>query len=416
MGACRPPSHQTSPRKRISRVTRLPVSSALARLRVLDLTRVRAGPTCCRIFSDFGADVIKIEAPPGVDPNEGMSGPRDGYDMQNLHRNKRSLTLNLKKPEGLAIFKRLVATADVVVENFRPDVKDRLGIAYEDLKAINPRIILASISGFGQTGPYRKRAGFDQIAQGMGGLMWVTGLPQQGPVRAGIAVADTSAGLYAALGILIALAEREQSGEGQWVSSSLLQAQIAMMDFQAARYLVEGVVPQQSGNDHPYSTPMGVVRTADGFINIAVGGQGQWKAFCEAIGHADMHADPQFATQDVRLKNRDALKAKLADIFAARSSKEWLQALEQAGVPAGPIYKMDEVFADPQVQHLGIAIPVTKQDGCDMRLVGQPIDLSRTPATISRLLAEPGCDNDDVLRELGLGEVEIEDLRRERVI
>lgn len=397
-------------------MTRLPVSSALARLRVLDLTRVRAGPTCCRIFSDFGADVIKIEAPPGVDPNEGMSGPRDGYDMQNLHRNKRSLTLNLKKPEGLAIFKRLVATADVVVENFRPDVKDRLGIAYEDLKAINPRIILASISGFGQTGPYRKRAGFDQIAQGMGGLMWVTGLPQQGPVRAGIAVADTSAGLYAALGILIALAEREQSGEGQWVSSSLLQAQIAMMDFQAARYLVEGVVPQQSGNDHPYSTPMGVVRTADGFINIAVGGQGQWKAFCEAIGHADMHADPQFATQDVRLKNRDALKAKLADIFAARSSKEWLQALEQAGVPAGPIYKMDEVFADPQVQHLGIAIPVTKQDGCDMRLVGQPIDLSRTPATISRLLAEPGCDNDDVLRELGLGEVEIEDLRRERVI
>jgi len=397
-------------------VTRLPVSSALARLRVLDLTRVRAGPTCCRIFSDFGADVIKIEAPPGVDPNEGMSGPRDGYDMQNLHRNKRSLTLNLKRPEGLAIFKRLVATADVVVENFRPDVKDRLGIAYEDLKAINPRIILASISGFGQTGPYRKRAGFDQIAQGMGGLMWVTGLPQQGPVRAGIAVADTSAGLYAALGILIAIAEREQSGEGQWVSSSLLQAQIAMMDFQAARYLVEGVVPQQSGNDHPYSTPMGVVRTADGFINIAVGGQGQWKAFCEAIGQSDMHADPQFATQDDRLKNRDALKARLADIFAARSSKEWLQVLEQAGVPAGPIYKMDEVFADPQVQHLGIAIPVTKKDGCDMRLVGQPIDLSRTPATISRLLAEPGCDNDDVLRELGLGEVEIEDLRRERVI
>jgi crotonobetainyl-CoA:carnitine CoA-transferase CaiB-like acyl-CoA transferase len=223
--------------------------------------------------------VIKIEAPPGLDPNEGMSGARDGSDMLNLHRNKRSITLNLKAPEGLSIFRRLVKRADIVVENFRPDVKQRLGIAYEDLKPINKRIILASISGFGETGPYRTRAGFDQIAQGMGGLMGVTGNPDQGPMRAGMAVADTSAGLYAAIGILVALAEREQSGEGQWVRSSLLQAQIAVMDFQAARYLVEGVVPDQTGNDHPYSTPMGVVRTADGFINIAVGGQGQWKSF-----------------------------------------------------------------------------------------------------------------------------------------
>src|SRR5215813_6966254 len=224
---------------------------ALAKLRVLDLTRVRAGPTCCRILGDFGADIIKIEAPPGIDPNEGISGARDGYDMINLHRNKRSLTLNLKEHAGHEIFMRLVKDADVVVENFRPDVKDRMGIGYEALSAVNPRIILASISGFGQDGPYRMRAGFDQIAQGMGGLMWVTGMPGSGPMRAGIAVADSSAGVYAATGILVALAEREQSGCGQWVHTSLLEAQIAMMDFQAARYLIDGIVPGQAGNDHP---------------------------------------------------------------------------------------------------------------------------------------------------------------------
>ena len=394
-------------------------SSALANLRILDLTRVRSGPTCCRIFADFGADVIKIEAPPGVDPNEGMSGPREGSDMQNLHRNKRSVTLNLKAPAGLVVFKRLVAKADVVVENYRPDVKDRLGIAYDDLKAINPRIILASISGFGQSGPYRGRPGFDQIAQGMGGLMGVTGLPGQGPVRAGIAVADTAAGLYAAIGILVALAERERSGQGQWVSASLLQAQIAMMDFQAAKYLVEKVVPQQAGNDHPYSTPMGVVRTADGYINIAVGGEGQWKAFCPAIGHPELRDDPLYAMQDARLKNRLALNALLAAVFIRRPSAEWLAALEAVGVPAGPIYMMNEVFADPQVQHLGMAVKVPRapdNDGAGLTLVGQPVDLSRTPSSFTRLLPDAGTDNDDVLKAIGLSEDERAALRRDRVI
>ncbi len=391
-------------------------SPALANLRILDLTRVRAGPTCCRIFADFGADVIKIEAPPGVDPNEGMSGAREGSDMQNLHRNKRSITLNLKTPAGLAIFKRMVATADIVVENFRPDVKDRLGIAYDDLKAINPRIILASISGFGQSGPYRTRAGFDQIAQGMGGLMWVTGLPGEGPVRAGIAVADTSAGLYAALGIFVALRERDVSGEGQWVQSSLLQSQIAMMDFQAAKYLVEGVVPPQAGNDHPYSTPMGVVRTADGFINIAVGGQGQWKAFCAAIARPELQDDSLYATLDLRFKNRPSLNAKLAEVFATRRSADWLQALEKAGVPAGPIYKMDEVFADPQVKHLGIAVQVPSERGEVVTLVGQPIGLSRTPAEFKRLLPDAGADNEAILGELGFDTAAIDGLRKEHII
>ena len=279
-------------------------STALDHLTVLDLTRVRAGPTCCRVLADFGANVIKIEAPEGVDPNAGMSGARHGYDMLNLHRNKRSMTLNLKTDAGRALFLSMVEQADIVVENFRPDVKTRLGIDYDALSATNPRIILASISGFGQDGPYARRAGFDQIAQGMGGLMMVTGEPGKGPMRAGTAVADSSAGLNAAIGILTALAEREKSGQGQWVHTSLLEAQIALMDFQAARYLVEGEVPQQAGNDHPYATPMGVIATADGYLNLGVGGEGQWVALCEAIGLPDLATHPDFATMDDRYRNR----------------------------------------------------------------------------------------------------------------
>ncbi len=389
---------------------------ALSGLRVLDLTRARAGPTCCRILADFGADVLKIEAPPGVDPNEGMSGSRDGYDMINLHRNKRSLTLNLKEPEGRAIFMRLVETADVVVENFRPDVKERMGIGYEALRAVNPRVILASVSGFGQTGPYRLRAGFDQIAQGMGGLMWVTGNPGEGPMRAGIAIADSSAGIYAATGILIALAERQRSGAGQWVQTSLLQAQIAMMDFQAARYLIDGEVPGQAGNDHPYSTPMGVLKTADGYINIGVGGDGQWRSFCQAIERADLGSDPDYATLAGRFRNRPRLMKLLQQVFATRSCAEWLARLEQAGVPAGPIYKLDEVFADPQVQHLGMAVAGRHRVRGDVRVVGQPIDLSRTPARIESMIPQAGEHTEEVLRELGFADEEIQQLRNKKVV
>ena len=254
----------------------VPASTALTRFRILDLSRVRAGPTCVKQFADFGADVIKIESPPGVDPNEGMSGPRSGFDMQNLHRNKRSMTLNLKLPEGRDVFARLVKTADVVVENYRPDVKFRLGIDYASLERINPRVILASISGFGQDGPYRERPGFDQIAQGMSGLMSVTGFPGQGPVRTGTAIADLAAGLFAALGIMTALLERESSGKGQWVQSSLLQSGVALLDFQAARYLMNGEVPPQVGNDHPTSMPTSAYKTADSYINVGASGDGMW--------------------------------------------------------------------------------------------------------------------------------------------
>jgi crotonobetainyl-CoA:carnitine CoA-transferase CaiB-like acyl-CoA transferase len=397
-------------------MTRPLASPALAHLRVLDLTRVRAGPTCCRILADFGADVIKIEAPPGVDPNEGISGARHGYDMINLHRNKRSITLNLKESVGRAVLMRLVKTADIVVENFRPDVKDRLGIGYEALKAANPRIILASISGFGQSGPYRTRAGFDQIAQGMGGLMGVTGEPGTPPMRAGIAVADSSAGVFAATGILIALVERERSGQGQWVQTSLLEAQIAMMDFQAARYLIDGQVPPQAGNDHPTTTPMGVIATADGFINIGVGGDGHWRAFCEVIGRPDLARHPDYAKGADRTSRRPQIKAMLEPIFASRTSADWLTALEAKGVPAGPIYRVDEVFADPQVQHVGIAALLKDPERGDIRVVGQAINLSRTPASVVASVPEQGEHTQDILREIGCSDSEIAQLRANKIV
>ena len=391
-------------------------SFALRSLKVLDLTRVRAGPTCCRVLADFGADVIKIEAPAGVDPSAGVSGARHGYDMLNLHRNKRSLTLNLKDPEGRTLFLRMAETADVVVENFRPDVKDRLGIAYDDLAKVNPRIILASISGFGQDGPYARRAGFDQIAQGMGGLMGVTGNPEEGPMRAGAAVADSSSGLYAAIGILVALQERAASGHGQWVQSSLLESQIALMDFQAARYLIEGEVPQSSGNDHPYVTPMGVVATEDGHLNLGVGSDAQWLAFCGLIDKPEWGEDAKFATNSGRFEHRPELWDLLRPFFAKRSTADWVTALEDVGVPAGPIYMMDEVFADPQVQHLGAAVAIDHPVRGETQLVAQPVKLSRTPASIYVSAPDAGEHSDTILVEIGLSEGEIADLRARNVI
>lgn len=386
-------------------------SSALSQLRVLDLTRVRAGPHCCRVLADFGADVIKIDAPEGLDPNANVSGSRHGYDMLNLHRNKRSITLNLKLPEGRALFLDLVKQADVVVENFRPNVKTRLGIDYEALRAVNPRTILASISGFGQSGPYKNKAGFDQIAQGMGGLMAVTGFPGGAPTRAGTAVADLSAGLYAATGILIALNERAVSGLGQWVQTSLLQAQIALMDFQAARYLLDGEVPAQVGNDHPTVTPMGVVATSDGHINLGVGGDGQWQALCTALAQPEWAENPDYARMEDRTARRDEVWSLLRPIFATRTSAEWIAILDEHDVPAGPIYRMNEVFDDPQVQHLAMAQTVRHPVRGDIRLVAQPFDLSRTPASLATAAPDAGEHTDEVLSEFGITAERIAALR-----
>lgn len=388
----------------------------LARFKVIDLSRVRAGPTCARQLADWGAEVIKVETPESVEPGEGLGGPRHGPDFQNLHRNKRSLTLNLKEPEGREILLKLIADADVLVENYRPDVKTRLGIDYAALRKINPRLVYGSISGFGQDGPYVSRPGFDQIAQGMGGLMWITGLPGQGPVRAGIAVADLTAGIFCAMGILVALLEREESGTGQWVQSSLLESQIAMLDFQAARWLIAGDVPGQSGNDHPTSMPTGVFETSDGYLNLAASGQTIYRRFCEAVGAPELAEHPDFATDVLRSKNRVDLNAAIQTILGARSTAAWIETLNAAGVPCGPIYKMDEVFDDPQVRHVGIAQTVSHPVLGDIELVGQAVRLSRTPSQLKTASPDRGQHTCAVLGELGLTPERIADLRARDIV
>jgi crotonobetainyl-CoA:carnitine CoA-transferase CaiB-like acyl-CoA transferase len=380
---------------------------------VLDLTRVRAGPTCARQLADWGANVIKIEAPPG--PEEPMGGPRDEPDFQNLHRNKRSMTLDLKVPAGLAAFRRMAKKADVVVENFRPDVKKRLGIDYKTLRKINPRLIYASISGFGQDGPYAGRPGFDQIAQGMGGLMSITGLPGHGPVRVGIPVADLTAGLFAALGVLVALIEREKSGKGQAIETSLLQAQIFMLDFQAARYLVKGEVARQAGNNHPTTIPTGAFQTRDGYINIATTGSKMWERLCRSIAAEDLLDNPDYRTAALRSKNRDALNADIERRLADHGNAEWVERFNKAGVPCGPIYAIDEVFADPQVRHLGIAQDVGKGEQA-LRLVGQPMSLSRTPSRLTSRPPRLGEHTDAVLKEFGFAAREIAALHKVKAV
>jgi formyl-CoA transferase len=395
---------------------RIAASTALARLRILDFSRVRAGPTCVRQFADFGADVIKIESPPGVDPNEAMGGPRHGPDMQNLHRNKRSMTLNLKLPQSREVLERLVKTADVVVENYRPDVKYRLGIDFASLEKINPRIILASISGFGQDGPYRDRPGFDQIAQGMSGLMSVTGLPGQGPVRTGAAIADLTAGLYAAIGVMVALIERAESGKGQWVQSSLLQAGISLLDFQAARYLMEKEVPPQVGNDHPTSMPTSAYRTKDGHINVAASGEGMWTKLCKVVGREDMLQSPDFKGGKKRAENRAKLNSILHESLSRKTSAEWIEILNKEGIPCGPIYNVGQVFSDAQVKHLGVATPVEHAKLGRYEVLANAAVLSRTPAKVVAPTPEIGEHTDEILRELKYRPEEIDKLRQGGVV
>ena len=393
-------------------------STALSRFVVLNLTRVRAGPTAARQLADWGANVIKIESPDIAGEGDAPGGPRDGPDFQNLHRNKRAITLDLKAPGGLAAFLRLSRGADVVMENFRPDVKHRLGIGYESLKAVNPRIVLASISGFGETGPYRERPGFDQIAQGMGGLMSITGHPGQGPMRVGIPVADLSSGLFCALGVLVALLEREQSGLGQWVQTSLLQAQIFMLDFQAARYLIRGEVARQAGNNHPTNIPTGVFKTADGHINIASTGQKIWERLCRAMGAEDLLTHKDYDTAAKRSANRDALNAEIDRRLAGRGSREWIDIFNTIGVPCGPINSIDKVFADPQVAHLGIAQRLRngKRGDNALTVVAQPVTLSRTPSAIVAPPPQLGEHNEEVLAEFGFTQSEIDELRLAKAI
>ena len=392
-------------------------SKALARFRVLDLSRVRAGPNCVRMLSDFGADVIRIEPPPGVDPNEAMfAANRKGGDFQNINRNKRSMTLNLKKPGAYEVLMRLVREADVLIENWRPDVKAKLGLDYETLSKVNPRLVLASISGFGQDGPYAGRPGFDQIIQGMGGLMSVTGHPGGGPVRAGLAVADMSAGLYCALGILTALLEREVSGKGQWVHASLLHSQIAMMDFQVARCINDGDLPVQVGNDHPTSSPMGLFEGSDGCFNLGASGEGSWQRMCHLLGRTEWLTDPEYLDEPLRVKNRARLNAELAEIFRDRPVAAWIEELNAAGVPAGPVYTVPEMMQDPQVQHLNVTKPLRTSFGADMLYITPPVTLERTPGQVVAPAPNWGEHTDEVLREAGYTPGEIEGFHAQGVV
>ncbi len=388
----------------------------LSRFTILDLTRVRSGPTAVRHLADWGANVIKVEAPAAVDKSKGMGGSRTGPDYQNIHRNKRSLSLNLKEAEGLEIFKKLVADADVVVENYRPDVKARLGVSYESLKPVNPGIIVASISGFGQDGPYAKRPGFDQIAQGMGGLMSITGLPGQGPVRVGIPIADLTAGNYTTIAILIALLEREASGEGQWVHTSLLEAMIAMLDFQGARWLVAGEVAPQAGNNHPTSIPTGVFKTKDGHMNIAAAGDIMWDRLCDVLDAPDIHDHPDYATGAARSDNRNAVNIEIEKYTVQKTSAEWIEEMTEAGVPCGPIYSIDEMFADPQVEHVNMKHPVHHADLGEMKLLGQAINLSRYQPRTGMPTPNSGEHTEEVLEGIGFDAAAIEDLRQRGII
>ncbi|MEM6486871.1 MAG: CoA transferase [Pseudomonadota bacterium] len=391
-----------------------PSSSALAHLVVLDLTRVRAGPACVRQLADWGANVIKIEPPEG-DKAE-LGGPRAGSDFQNLHRGKQSLTLDLKRPAGMALFRRLAAGADVVVENFRPGVKHRLGIDYATLAADNPGLVYASISGFGQSGPYADRPGFDQIAQGLGGLMSITGEPGRGPMRVGIPVADLTAGLFAAQAILVALLERQVSGRGQWVQTSLLQAQMFMLDFQAARYTADGEVPGQAGNNHPTMIPTGVFATADGHMNVSVAGEHIWARFCETLGRPDWVTRPGWESNAGRAADRDGLNAAIEAVTRMRPTADWVAALTAAGVPAGQINDIGQAFRDPQAVHNEAAQPVEVPGQGRRAFPAQPIHMSRTP---SRLAAPPptcGQDTEALLTEMGLDGETIAALRHEGAI
>jgi crotonobetainyl-CoA:carnitine CoA-transferase CaiB-like acyl-CoA transferase len=390
--------------------TRLPLNG----ITVLDLTLARAGPTAVRHFADWGANVIRIE-PPATE-GEDVAGRRHGFDFQNLHRNKRAVTLNLKSKEGHEAFMRLAAKADVILENMRANVKHRLKVSYEDVKAINPRIVYGSISGFGQDGPYGPRAGVDQIAQGMGGLMSITGEPGRGPMRVGIPIDDLTAGNLLALGCMMAVFDRERTGVGRWVTTSLLEAQIFMLDFQASRWLMEGEVAGQAGNDHPTGIPTGVFPTSDGHINIAASSSRVFTRFCEAIERHEWLQREDWKTQTGRSKDRKAINAAISEITSTKPSAHWIELFEANGIPCGPIYSIDQVFADPQVKHLGMATPMNSPYVGEQEVVASAINISGFSKAIRAYTPDAGEHSDEILKSVGYTDAELNDMRQKGVI
>ena len=398
----------------------MPEKLPLSDIRVIDLTVARAGPTCVRQLADWGADVIRIDQPLDGASQASTGGSRHDSDFQHLHRNKRSLTLNLKAPQAHEVLLRLVDAADVLIENMRPPVKHRFGFGFEMLHAHHPRLVYGSISGFGQDGPYGDRGGVDQIAQGMGGLMSVTGLAGE-PVRAGIPVADLAAGLYLAIGVLVALHDRDRTGEGRWVQTSLLESMIAMMDFQAARWTVDHEVPGSAGNHHPTGVPMGCFPTADGWVNLGAPGGRLLRSLCEVVGLPGLPADPRFDTAANRHVNRDALNDMLAARLRSRTTADWVEALNRAGVPCGPVYRMDEVFADPQVQHLDMTGVVHHPELGRLDILRNAVRMTSGAAatghgTVRTPSPDMGAHTDEVLAELGYSPAEVDALRSDAVI
>ena len=385
---------------------------------VLDLTIARAGPSAVRLFSDWNARVIRIEAPLHVNDAPNVTGQRTGSDEQNLHRNKRSLSIDLKQPEGQALFMKLVKQADIVVENFRVDVKQRLGINYETVRAVNPRIIYGSISGFGQDGPYSARPGVDQIVQGMSGMMSITGLPGQGPVRAGVAICDTAAGMFLGQGILLALLHREKTGEGQWVHTSLLEAMLSKLDFQAARYTMDGEVPEQAGNYHPTLVPMGMFESADGLVNLAASSPKMFKNFCVTLDALHLLDQEDFATPGNRRKNRVAMNTAVNEITRQFTTSTLVEKLNAVGCPCGPIQNIGEAFEDAQVKHLKMTKVARHASLGEISLVRSPINLSNLPKEREFHHAAPsvGEHTDEILLEFGVSEEQIAIYRKSGVI
>ena len=393
-----------------SETKNLPLSGLI----VLDLTLARAGPTCVRHLADWGAEIIRIEPP--VDGGEDVIGRRHGSDFQNLHRNKKAIRLDLKSKEGYAVFERLVARADVVVENMRAPVKHRLKVAWEDVHKMNPRVVYGSISGFGQTGPYRERGGVDQIAQGVAGLMSITGFQESGPVRVGIPISDLTAGNLLALGIMMALFDRTRTGVGRWVHTSLLESLIFMLDLQGSRYLVKGEVAKQAGNDHPTLTPTGVFPTSDGYMNIAASSGRLWERLCDTLGHSEWKTKPEWNTVVGRTKDRAGLNGAISAITKTQSGEYWTGKFDAAGIPAGPINTIDRVFNDPQVKHVGMAAPVDSPLFGKTHYVANPLNMTGSTRDIRMCAPEPGQHSDEVLAWLGMSTEEIATLRNNKVI
>jgi formyl-CoA transferase/CoA:oxalate CoA-transferase len=397
----------------------VPLSAPLQELLVVDLTRALAGPYCTLMLADLGARVIKVEAPAGGDDTRGWGPPFLGGESAyflSVNRNKESLTLNLKDPRGQEVLHRLLARADVLVENFRPGIMDRFGFGYPAVHERYPRLVYCSISGFGQDGPYRERTAYDLILQGMGGLMGMTGEEGGPPVKVGVAIADICAGMFAAFAILVALRVRDRTGRGQWIDAAMLDGQIAWLTYQAGNYFATGENPRRLGSAHPSIVPYQAFRTADGHINVAVGSEAIWERFCAALGREDLVADPRFRTNPDRVAHRDVLLPLLEATFAAQPTAYWRSVLDAAGVPNGPIYLLSELFADPQVLHRDLVVEMEHPTAGRIRQTGLPVRFSETPGAIRTPPPRLGEHTDAILRELGYDPRTIEQFKGEGVV